>query len=315
MLPSKRYTGSRCLRSRCLWSLAYRVFAVKGFRGQIAKWVRAAWWVAQGQIPHKSSKAARVAQAQTPCQSSEAARVAQAQTPCKSSTAASVAQAQTTCKSSEAFWPQIWAWGFCSLQAMFFLIRNGNFGFKAGPRAFEAFWQLQFGCEMVILAPNLDLELLEPSDNYSNYNLAVKWQFLLQLDRPRYLQRGNWVAQAQTLCFFSRGQRLCKRKPKDVRTGWQIARNTNVICGWPQASPTAKAEARRSFVCWRSNGHGATCCAGGADMLCRPAGNVRAKSRRAKLCVLKCVALRKSLSWKLVWGEKKLPARQGFYLN
>ena len=48
-------------------------------------------------------------------------------------------------------------------------------------------WQLLFGCEMAILdpnlalgllAPNLALGLLEPS---GNYNLAVKWQFGLQI--------------------------------------------------------------------------------------------------------------------------------------
>ena len=88
-------------------------------------------------LPRKSSKAARVAQAQTPCKSSEAARVAQAKTPCKSSKAASVAQAQTTCKSSEAFW-----------------IRNCNFGFQTGPRAFGT---------------------------SGNYSLAVKLPFWLQI--------------------------------------------------------------------------------------------------------------------------------------
>ena len=53
-----------------------------------------------------------------------------------------------------------------------------NFGSKSGFKPFEAFWQLQFGCEMAILAPNLNLGLLKPS---GNYNLAVKWPFWLQI--------------------------------------------------------------------------------------------------------------------------------------
>ena len=35
-----------------------------------------------------------------------------------------------------------------------------------GHGAFEAIWQLQFDCEMAILAPNLDLGLLKPSGNH-----------------------------------------------------------------------------------------------------------------------------------------------------
>ena len=69
------------------------------------------------------------------------------------------------------FWLQIWTWAFWSLLATTIWLRNGHFGSKSGPGPFGAFWQLQFGCEMAILAPNLDLGLLEPS---GNYNLAVK---------------------------------------------------------------------------------------------------------------------------------------------
>ena len=72
---------------------------------------------------------------------------------------------------------------------------NGNFVFKFRPAPFGAFWQLQFGCEMAIFAPNFDLGLLEPSamailaSNLDlgllklagNYNLAGKWPFCLRI--------------------------------------------------------------------------------------------------------------------------------------
>ena len=82
---------------------------------------------------------------------------------------------------------------------------NGNFGSKFGPRAFETFWQLQFGCEMAIFATNLD------------------W--------PCYSQRGNWVAQAQTLCCFSRCQRGCaSTNPKSQIAPRQLGRpGTNPV--------------------------------------------------------------------------------------
>ena len=44
-------------------------------------------------------------------------------------------------------------------------------------RLLGVFWQLQFGCKIAILAPNLDRGLLVSS---GNYNLAVKWPFWLQ---------------------------------------------------------------------------------------------------------------------------------------
>ena len=75
-------------------------------------------------------------------------------------------------------WLQTWTWAFWGLLAITIWLWNGHFGSKCGPGPFEAFWQLQFGCEMAILAPNLDLGLLEPS---GNYNLAMKWQFLFQI--------------------------------------------------------------------------------------------------------------------------------------
>ena len=86
-----------------------------------------------------------------------------------------------------------------------------------GHGAFEAIWQLQFDCEIAILAPNLDLGLLKPSGNHKevfrvkvlgcsgrlpskvfavklsvvldmellkpsgNNNFTVKWQFWLQI--------------------------------------------------------------------------------------------------------------------------------------
>ena len=40
----------------------------------------------------------------------------------------------------------------------------------------EPSWQLQFGREIAILAPNPDLGLLKAS---GNYNLSVKWPFWL----------------------------------------------------------------------------------------------------------------------------------------
>ena len=76
------------------------------------------------------------------------------------------------------FWLQIWTWAFWSLLAITIWLWNGNFCSKSVPGPVGAFWQLQFGCEMAIVASNLDLGLLEPS---GNYNLAVKWQFLLQI--------------------------------------------------------------------------------------------------------------------------------------
>ena len=75
-------------------------------------------------------------------------------------------------------WLQIWTWAFWSLLAITLWLWNGHFGSKFGPRPFGAYWQLQFGCEMAILAPNVDLGLLEPS---GNYNLAMKWPFWLQM--------------------------------------------------------------------------------------------------------------------------------------
>ena len=57
-------------------------------------------------------------------------------------------------------------------------VKEQFLGSKSGPGPFEAFWQLQFGCEMAILASNLDLGLVVPS---GNYNLAVKWAFWLQI--------------------------------------------------------------------------------------------------------------------------------------
>ena len=76
------------------------------------------------------------------------------------------------------FWLQMWTWAFWCLLAIRIWLWNGHFGSKCGPGPFGAFWQLQFGCEMAILAPNVDLGLLEPS---GNYNLAVKWPFWLQM--------------------------------------------------------------------------------------------------------------------------------------
>ena len=73
---------------------------------------------------------------------------------------------------------QIWTRAFWSLLAITIWLWNDNFGSKSGPGPFGAFWGLQFGCEIAILVPNLDLGLLEPS---GNYNLAVKWQFWLQI--------------------------------------------------------------------------------------------------------------------------------------
>ena len=65
----------------------------------------------------------------------------------------------------------------CSLLAITIWLWHGHFGSKSGPGPFGVFWQLQFGCEMATLDPNLDLGLLEPS---STYNLAVKLPFWFQ---------------------------------------------------------------------------------------------------------------------------------------
>ena len=59
-----------------------------------------------------------------------------------------------------------------------FCFGDYHFGSKPGPGPFAIFWQLQFGCEIAILAPNLDPCLLELS---GNYNLAVKLPLWLQI--------------------------------------------------------------------------------------------------------------------------------------
>ena len=248
---SPRHTG--CLRSVVQGSNSKMGSRFQGCKGRPD--------TTQAQIPHGSSQAAGVAQTQTPRKPSKAARVAQAQTPCKSFKAARVAQAQTTCKSSKAFWLQIWTCGFCGHLAIF-RIRTSIFYAKPGPEAFEAFWQWYFGCAMAILGPNLELRLSRPFGELQfgckmavfapnlalvllmkpsgNYNLAVKLQFWFQI----------WSLLAiggRVICSLAVGSP--RRKPKAVRTGCQIARNQNVLSGWPRDPPTPKAEVRCSFVC------------------------------------------------------------------
>ena len=122
-------------------------------------------------------------------------------------------------------------------------------------RLSRPFGELQFGCKMAVFAPNLALVLLmKPS---GNYNLAVKLQFWFQIWSLLAiggrvicsLAVGSPRRKPCTCSCFSRCRRLCERKPKAVRTGCQIARNQNVLSGWPRDPPTPKAEVRCSFVC------------------------------------------------------------------
>ena len=118
------------------------------------------------------------------------------------------------------FWIQIWTWAFWSLLAIAIWLWNGHFGSKFGAGPFEAFWQLQFGCEMAILAPNLDLGLLKPS---GNFNLAVKLPFWLQI----------W-----TWAFWS---------PLAIAI-WLISCKYNLAVNWQFSLPVATTD----LVCWRA---------------------------------------------------------------
>ena len=111
------------------------------------------------------------------------------------------------------FWLQILTWAFWSLLAITIWLWNGHFGFKPGPGPFGVFWQLQFGCEMAILAANLDLGLLEPS---GNYNLAVKWQFWLQIWTWAF-----WSLLAITIWLWNRHFHS-KSGPGPLGAFWQL---------------------------------------------------------------------------------------------